>query len=83
MLTMVLMVPSTYLLSTGETRDTGEGITRTYFASLEAKPDEAQHYRFYAFWEKEDPRWSSLEEIKSYLLVEADRLKQSIIYLKQ
>ena len=80
MLTMALVVPGTYLVSTGESSDEGEGIIQTYYAKLDAAPEESQLYRFYAFWEKEDPRWSSMEEIKSYLQTEAERLSQSLIY---
>lgn len=79
-LTMALVVPAAYLNATGQTRDEGDGITQTYYACLDASPDEAQLYRFYAFWEKEDPRWNSLEEIKAYLRTEAERLSQSLIY---
>lgn len=83
LLAMALIVPSTYLVFTGKTSDEGAGITQTNFASLDARPDEAQLYRFYAFWEKEDPLWASMEEIEIYLQTEAERLSQSIIYLNQ
>jgi hypothetical protein len=82
-LTMALMVPATYLNSIGQTSDEGDGITQTYYACLDASPDEAQLYRFYAFWEKEDPRWSSMGEIETHLLTEAERLSQSVIYNMQ
>jgi hypothetical protein len=80
LLTMALVVPGPFLISTGETSDEGTGITQTYFACLDASPDQPQLYRFYAFWEKQDPLWSSLEEIKAYLQTEAERLSQSVIY---
>ena len=83
LLSMALIVPSTYLVSTAKTSDEGDGVTQTYYACLDAKPNESQLYRFYAFWEKEDPLWASLEEIESYLQTEAERLSQSIIYLNQ
>jgi hypothetical protein len=77
---MALMVPSAHLASTGETRDTGEGITETYYAVLEASPGEQVPYRFYAFWEREDPKWASPEEITGYLKSEAARWSQSLVY---
>jgi hypothetical protein len=80
LLTMALIVPASYLNSTGKTSDEGTGITQTYYARLEAYPDESQFYRFYSFWEKQDPRWSNLEEVKDYLRTEAERLSQSLIY---
>ena len=73
LLAMALLVPSELLLKTGETRDEGEGITQTYFAVLKAAPGQPVPYRFYALWEKEDPRWSSLDEVKQYLETEAVR----------
>lgn len=82
-LCMALVVPSAYLSSWGETPDEGEGIIQTYYAALDASPNEAQLYRFYAFWEKEDPGWASLAEIENYLQTEAERLSQSVIYKPQ
>ena len=83
LLTMALIVPASYMLGTGKTRDEGEGIIQTYYAVMDAAPGESQIYRFYSFWEKEDARWSSLNEIKSYLQTEAERLSQSLIYTNQ
>ena len=82
-LCMALVVPAAYLSSTGKTADEGGGITQTYYACLDARPGESQLYRFYAFWEKQDPSWRSLDEIKNYLQTEAQRLSQSIIYNTQ
>ena len=76
---MALVVPGIYLDSTGETASEGEGITQTYYASLESGPEESRQYRFYAFWEKEDPSWKSLDAIEDYLRTEAERLSQSIV----
>ena len=67
LLAMALMVPNLNLKSTGETRDEGEGIIQTYYAVLDAPMGESIPYRFYAFWENEDPKWSSLEEVQNYL----------------
>jgi hypothetical protein len=83
LLAMALMVPTVHLKSTGETRNTGEGIIETYFAVLDASPGELVPYRFYALWEREDPRWASLEEITGYLRTEAARWTQSVVYIGQ
>ncbi|MCK5067132.1 MAG: DUF4861 family protein [Bacteroidales bacterium] len=80
LLAMALVVPITYLASSGETRDEGEGITQTYYAALEAPPGEPVPYRFYALWEKEDPKWASLKEVSEYLKTEAERWTQSVVY---
>ncbi len=82
-LAMALLVPTAFLVSTGETRKEGEGIIQTYYASLDASPDEPLGYRFYSFWEKENSLWNSLEEVQSYLKGEAERLAQSVIYFNQ
>ena len=73
LLAMALMVPSGLLKEHGETRNSGDGVTETYYARLAAAPGEPVPYRFYALWEKEDSRWASLDEVKTYLKVEADR----------
>jgi len=83
MLGMALMVPSVHLISTGETRNTGEGIIETYFAVLDASPGELVPYRFYALWEREDPRWASQEEITAYLRTEAAKWTQSVLFIGQ
>jgi len=77
LLAMALIVPTGYLKSYGKTRDTGEGITQTYYAVLEAVPGKPTPYRFYALWEKEDPRWASLKEVSEFLKIEAERWTQS------
>jgi hypothetical protein len=82
-LAMALMVPSSYLKSTGQTRDEGEGIIQTYYAALESCPKEQLTFRFYALWEGEDPAWSSLENIKDYLQKEAERWTQSVAYVNR
>jgi len=79
-LAMALLVPTSYLVSTGETRDVGEGITQTYYAVMETCPGDQLSYRFYALWEGEDSRWASLKEVEDYLRNEADRWTQSVVY---
>jgi hypothetical protein len=73
LLAMALMVPTALLSGQGETRESGEGITRTYYARLTAEQRKQVPYRFYALWEREDPRWASLDEVKRFLKTEADR----------
>jgi hypothetical protein len=83
MLAMALMVPAVHLKMTGETRNEGEGVIETYYAVLDASPGELVPYRFYALWEREDPRWASMEEITGYLRTEAARWTQSVVYTGQ
>ncbi|MCK4746712.1 MAG: DUF4861 family protein, partial [Bacteroidales bacterium] len=79
LLAMALVVPKNYLVEHGEAKANGEGIIQTYYAVLEARPGEPVPYRFYALWEKEDPRWASLENVTGYLKTEAARWTQSVI----
>lgn len=80
MMGMALMVPNEYLLKHGEAPESGEGIIQTYYAVLDAVPGDPVPYRFYALWEKEDPRWASLEEVNKFLEEEAARWTQSVVY---
>ena len=79
-LAMALVVPTRYLVRTGETRNEGEGVIQTYYAQLEASPGEWVPYRFYALWEKENPLWRSGNEVEAYLKTEAERWSQSVIF---
>lgn len=72
LLAMALVVPSGLLVEHGATRDEGEGITQTYYARLDASREQPVPYRFYALWEKEDPRWASPDEVIAYLKKEAE-----------
>jgi hypothetical protein len=79
LLTMALMVPKVDLLKYAKSKDSGEGITQTYYAVLDAGPGVGAVYRFYSFWEHEDARWADLEAIKAYLKEDAQRLTQSVM----
>jgi hypothetical protein len=79
LLAMALVVPTEYLKSTGVSKESGEGITQTYYTVLNARPEQPVPYRFYALWEREDPRWNSVEEVISFLRSEADRWAYSLI----
>lgn len=79
-LAMALMIPTQYLLGYGESKESGEGITQSYYGIMDSKAGKALQFRFYSLWEKEDPRWASLEEVKAFLSTEAERWTQSVIY---
>jgi hypothetical protein len=79
LLAMALVVSSMDLASYGETKKTGEGVTETYYTVLDAPDGQPVPYRFYALWEKEDPRWASLTEVKAFLKEEAERWTQSVM----
>lgn len=79
MLAMALLLPSDYLVKYGEAPESGEGITSTYYAVLDASKGEPLSYRFYSLWEKEDPRWASAEAVEDFLREEGKRWTQSVI----
>lgn len=79
LLAMAIMIPRDYLLEYGETEESGDGIIQTYYAILDAGAGEPVPYRFYALWEKEDPRWASFDNVTGYLKNEAARWTQSVI----
>lgn len=83
LLAMALMVPTIDLIRAGETRESGEGITQTYYALLDAEPGQPVPFRFYALWEKTDPRWASIEEVTAFLEAEAERWTQSVMVVVQ
>jgi len=78
MLAMALIIPSARLKDFGQTGDSGGGITETYYVVLDAGRNEEVEYRFYALWEKEDPRWASREEVTAFLESEADRWAEPV-----
>ncbi len=79
LLAMALVVPRLDLISSGEAKKSGEGVTETYYAVLNAPEQRPVPYRFYALWEKEDPRWANLIDIKAFLKEEAERWTQSLM----
>jgi hypothetical protein len=83
LLAMALVVPASLLTMTGEAGNEGDGIIETYYALLQASPDVPVPYRFYALWEKEDPRWSSGTEVENFLKIEAERWTLPLVFSDQ
>ncbi|MBN2697994.1 MAG: DUF4861 domain-containing protein [Bacteroidales bacterium] len=75
---MALLLPSDRLLEYGPTKDSGEGITQTYFARLKAEPDEPVKYRFYSFWERENQKWKDPSEIIRLMKEDAERMANPV-----
>jgi len=78
LLAMAVVVPNMDLLSHGETPRSGEGVTETYYVVLDAPEGQPVPYRFYAFWERQDPRWKDPRSVEEYLMEEARRWTQSV-----
>ena len=57
MLTMALLIPDEEIQKFGETRPTGEGITETYYATMDTKAGVPVTYWFYAFWATGNPEF--------------------------
>ncbi len=62
-LAMGLLIPDEELLAHGKTRDTGEGITETYYAKLKAMAGTPSEYWFYAFWATGNPDFNKLGNV--------------------
>jgi hypothetical protein len=78
LLAMALVVSKMELLSYGEAPSSGDGITETYYVVLDAPENQPVPYRFYALWERQDPRWAHPEEAEDFLKQEAERWTQSV-----
>ncbi|MFZ5941697.1 MAG: DUF4861 family protein [Bacteroidota bacterium] len=78
LLGMALMVSNSDLVNFGETPGTGEGITETYFVRLKITNTNPVSFRFYSFWERENPEWSDPSMIERELKNEAALLSAPI-----
>ncbi len=78
LLAMAVVVANMDLVSHGETRRSGEGVTETYYVVLDAPEGQPVPYRFYAFWERQDPRWKNPQSVEEYLEEESRRWTQSV-----
>lgn len=70
---MAILVKKEDLVSSGKTRDKGEGITETYFVKLNTEKGKEAIYRFYGFWETSNPDFKDIENLKS--IIDRDALK--------
>ncbi len=62
-LAMALVVPLEYFGSADSTANTGEGITETYYATMDLEGDEETKFWFYALWETSDPAFADRENV--------------------
>lgn len=74
LLGMAIMVPSELVEEIGETKDSGEGIIQTYFVQLKTEPEKPVSYRFYSFWERENPEWKDPANFVRVMKQDADQL---------
>jgi hypothetical protein len=77
-LAMAIMVPRLRIIREGQTQADKRGITSTCYWILETWENDPVTFRFYALWEKSDPRWASPDEVTRYLQEEARRWTQSV-----
>ncbi len=79
-LAMGIMVNRSTFIENGKTRDSGEGITETYYVKMETKPADPVEYRFYSFWEAPNPAFAELQNIRKIIDHDAIRLENPITY---
>ena len=82
MLAMAICIKKEDLASFGETRETGEGITETYYVGLNTTTGIPVSYRFYAFWERSDPSFTDVEKIKERIKLDMIR-KENPMWIKR
>jgi len=78
LLGMALLVSAADLVNAGTLPAEGEGITETYFVRLKITKGNPLIYRFYSFWEREDQRWTSRQQIEDQLRKDAERLSHPV-----
>ncbi|HYW96604.1 MAG TPA: DUF4861 family protein [Bacteroidales bacterium] len=78
MLTMVLLIPDNELNGYNKTRDTGEGITETYYATLDTHAGVPATYWFYAFWATGNPEFKDLNNVLAVLRKDASLLEKPV-----
>ncbi len=76
---MAILVKKADLLTQGKTRDSGEGITETFYVKLTTREAKDNSYRFYSFWETSNPDFKDLKVIKSILEKEALKIENPIL----
>lgn len=77
-LTMVIMVNKEDVLSTGKTRESGEGITESFYIKLQTEKGKATDYLFYGFWATGSPELKELENIKTILKNDALKFENPV-----
>ncbi|MGC9343021.1 MAG: DUF4861 family protein, partial [Bacteroidales bacterium] len=61
------------------TPDEGTGITETHFVKMKTEVGQPVSYRFYAFWEKTDPRFKNPSSIEEILNKDALKLENPVL----
>jgi len=82
-LAMGLLIPDSDYLDHGQTPDTGEGITQTYYASMNASATGETAYAFYALWEKTEGKFQEFNEALEVLKNDALKKRNPIKLSKQ
>ncbi len=79
MLTMALLIPDATLEKYGKTRDSGTGITQTYYARLKTDEGVPVTYWFYAFWATANPAFEKLENVMDVIRHDAELLEKPVV----
>ena len=80
MLTMALLIPDDELEGYGKTRNSGEGITDTYYARLKTNEGVPVSYWFYAFWATANPEFNDLENVLGIIRKDAALMENPVSF---
>ncbi len=75
---MAVLADNNLVISNGTTKDTGEGITETFFIIFSTSTDKLVEYRFYAFWENSNRSFNNPDFLKQELQNEAVKIENPI-----
>jgi len=81
-LAMAVMIADSLFVDSGETAESGSGITQTYFSRFKASPGSLAEYRFYAMWETTDNNFSDINYVHDLLEKDALRFENPIKIIK-
>ncbi len=78
MLSMALLIPTEELEKYGRTRDTGEGITETFYARLKTNSGVPVTYWFYSFWATGEPAFEDLQNVLAVIRKDVSMMEHPV-----
>lgn len=79
MLAMGLLSSKDGFTSSGETKDSGNGITETYYLVLRADDNSINSFYFYALWSRSDDSFNHLDSVIEHISEDAFKLENPIV----
>jgi hypothetical protein len=76
---MAIVIKDNYAITFGETPNVATDVQNTYTIVTPISNNQPVSYRFYAGWEKSNPRFASVQGFKKYLQIEALKYANPLI----